>query len=719
MDRFLRKLTAGVMLTAAGFIGSEALAIGWPANYYGVMLQGFYWDSYSAGKGYGTTKWTDLTNSADELSQYFDLIWVPNSGKSTGGNGYMPIYWFSNHNSDFGTEAQLKTMISTYKAKGVGIIEDVVINHRAGVSNWYNFPRETWNGKTYEMKDKSICSTDEGFNKDASKANIPANYKGNPDTGEDFDGARDLDHTNTTVQDHCKNYCKFLLDELGYVGFRLDMVKGYKGEYTKIYNQYSKPRFCVGEYWDGQYDAVAAWIESTGRESAAFDFPCKYQINKALGGGENLTELVWTNPSGAGQPAGMIHHGYNQLAVTFVDNHDTFRDGSKFTGNVLAANAFILMSPGTPCVFWPHYYSNKNAIQNLIKARKAVGIHNMSAVTVLRSEKNLYVAEVTGTKGKAIVKIGSGSYSAPSGYTKYTSGNGYEVWTNTGQSGNDDNNGNEKFNLPEINGVYLKNTASWPQPYVWAWNDTEDCVEAEWPGEKMTKTGDYWKWEVPKGKSTPTGILFNGGGNGDDTKTADLTYVRNGVYDCNGTLLGKAGSGGGNDDITDMPANFYVIGEVEGNSWDPTIGAKMRKEGSLFIGTLNVTGTEKGYFSFAKSLASTWDELNVSGNRYAPDVDIELVKDGAKVDLVEAPADAKAYYIANGKYDIVADWKTKKVYVATAGSISSVEKFEAELENIDSTPVYFNLQGVMVSEPLTPGIYIRVRGTKSDKIMVK
>lgn len=42
---------------------------GFPAKYEGVMLQGFYWDSYE------DTKWTNLTSQADELSKYFDLIW--------------------------------------------------------------------------------------------------------------------------------------------------------------------------------------------------------------------------------------------------------------------------------------------------------------------------------------------------------------------------------------------------------------------------------------------------------------------------------------------------------------------------------------------------------------------------------------------------------------------------------------------------------------------
>ena len=49
------------------------LSQGWPEKYDGVMLQGFYWDSYSQ------TKWGKLESQADELSQYFKLIWIPQS----------------------------------------------------------------------------------------------------------------------------------------------------------------------------------------------------------------------------------------------------------------------------------------------------------------------------------------------------------------------------------------------------------------------------------------------------------------------------------------------------------------------------------------------------------------------------------------------------------------------------------------------------------------
>lgn len=534
-------------------------AVGWPANYEGVMLQGFYWDSYKGGS-YGTTKWANLTSQADELSKYFKLIWVPNSaranGENGGGNGYMPIYWFTNHNSAFGTEAELKTMISTFKSKGVGFIEDVVVNHRVGYSNWYNFPKETWNGQTWELTNGAICSTDEMWKSGGQGCPYT---RGNADTGEDFDGARDLDHTNTTVQNHVKNYCKFLIDDMGYVGFRLDMVKGYSGQYTKIYNQYSKPTFSVGEYWDGNYDAVARWIDATGRESAAFDFPAKYNMHEAFNSND-MRKLAWTNPDGKPQPGGMMHYGYTQLSVTFVDNHDTFRDaGNKFPqdGNVLAAYAFILSSPGTPCVFWPHYYSNKSAIQALINARNSVGVHNLSQVDVVKLEQNCYAAIVTGSRGKLAVKIGSDmSYNPGNGFTMAASGTNYCVWTtNSG--------GVTPTPTPTPSGdpftVYFDNSNSnWTTPYIHYWG----ASESTWPGVAMTKvSGNVWSYTVPAGT---TGILFNAG-DGDATKTSDFVAQANHIYNTSGdqgVYNGNGGNGGNGGGNTTDAFNIYFDNSV-------------------------------------------------------------------------------------------------------------------------------------------------------------
>lgn len=437
-----KSILLGLTLGAAALLGgfNPAYADGWPANYQGVMLQGFYWDSYD------DSRWTVLESQADELSQYFSLIWVPNSGRCGSGKnmGYMPQYWFTNHNSSFGTEKQLLSMIATYKAKGVGIIADCVINHRNGVNSWSDFPTEEWDGKSWHIGLDGICKNDEMANASGQPKPTGAN-----DTGDNFDGCRDLDHTNANVQDNCKNYVRCLHEKYGYAGVRYDMVKGYAGRYTKIYNQYANVKFSVGEYWDGNYDAVKNWIEATGKTSAAFDFPCKYAINEAFHSSD-MRKLVW-KANGVDQPAGMIHFGYQQYAVTFIDNHDTYRDGSKFNGNVVAANAFILMSPGTPCVFLPHYKANKAAIQTLINIRNAAGIHNQSAVTVLRADKDCYMAEVKGTKSTVVVKIGSAQVS-PAGYSDSdikASGNGYCVWTKASVQGGGGDDPNINPNLPD------------------------------------------------------------------------------------------------------------------------------------------------------------------------------------------------------------------------------------------------------------------------------
>ncbi|MCD8394855.1 MAG: starch-binding protein, partial [Bacteroidales bacterium] len=89
--------------------------------------------------------------------------------------------------------------------------------------------------------------------------------------------------------------------------------------------------------------------------------------------------------------------------------------------------------------------------------------------------------------------------------------------------------------------VYLKNTSNWSQPYVWAWNSSENCTAVGsngWPGDKMTydSSTSLWKWTAPDGK-VPTQIIFNPGS--DNGKTADLTYVNKATYDCSGNIVSE------------------------------------------------------------------------------------------------------------------------------------------------------------------------------------
>ena len=172
-----------VLLLLAMTLHLGISAQGWPSNYDGVMLQGFYWDSYSE------TTWAKLEAQADEIAPYFQLIWVPQSGWCNNDYtmGYMPVYYFK-QKSAFGSESQLRRMSATYREKGTGFIADVVLNHRKNVGengSWVDFPEETWNGKTYKMVPSDICGNDDGGTTANWASNNGLSLSINDDTGDD------------------------------------------------------------------------------------------------------------------------------------------------------------------------------------------------------------------------------------------------------------------------------------------------------------------------------------------------------------------------------------------------------------------------------------------------------------------------------------------------------------------------------------------------------
>ena len=417
-------------LVAVALSSLAVMAQGWPADYKGVMLQGFSWDSYV------DTQWDNLRSQADELSQFFSLIWVPNSGNCNNGYnnmGYMPVYYYD-QNSSFGTEKQLRSMISTFKEKGVGMIADVVVNHRNNIGengSWVDYPVETYDGQQWTMYPSDICAND-----DDGKTKTWADKNGvklstNNDTGEGWDGCRDLDHKSENVQKNIINYLKFLKDDLGYVGYRYDMVKGYSSSFTGKYNSESKPEFSVGEYWDGNASVVKNWINGTKVndeiQSAAFDFAFRYSVRDACNNG------VWSNLD---KETGITidNREYARYAITFIENHDTqYRSASEpldpIKKNIMAGNAYLLTSPGTPCVFLPHWKQYKSEIKQLIYIRQLAGISNTSKMYQMASNSAYYVTKTMGENNRFTMYIGGSNdaYTVDAA-TLVASGDNYKVY---------------------------------------------------------------------------------------------------------------------------------------------------------------------------------------------------------------------------------------------------------------------------------------------------
>ena len=509
----MRKIVTLFVLTL--FTACGLMAQGWPSDYGGVVLQGFFWDSFRPyngsgnqtmatmyGAGWGendewfvpVTNWVELLNQKDNIAPYIDLLWLPQSGATVcsdqsvfttegeawraGHNGswvctrygdlinnpdcmgFVPVFYLDhnrgetynvngttwNPKSYFGTESELINLISAYKAAGTGAMEDVVANHKGGLSTWnegvqfaYDFVDEInvigpTTGKTYSIqwewdengKCKDICWDDEcGMG------------SGNTDCGGDAGKgpwARDVDHHNPATQQKIITYLRYLKDELGYIGFRYDYARGFEPKHFAYYNTMVRPTFSVGEFW-GTSDDIKSWIKGVygegGFQSAAFDFPLQEQIRQAFNDTQGHSFRLLKND-------GLIwDYRFRRYAVTFIDNHDTFKDLPTDASNsnymhrvnnqIVEANCFILAMPGTPCLFYPHFMNPAwhDLIARFVKARRTAGITNES--TVWSPEEIGYYSiawRITGEKGELYLQLGDESVGAgvPDGFT--------QVWCN-------------------------------------------------------------------------------------------------------------------------------------------------------------------------------------------------------------------------------------------------------------------------------------------------
>lgn len=671
-----------IFTTLAAVLASvNMFAQGWPANHSGVMLQGFYWDSYF------DSKWTNLEAQAPELSKYFNLVWIPQSANCGGDKsmGYDDFYWFTNYNSSFGNEKELRSLIQTFKSNGIGTIADVVINHRKNVSNWVDFPVETYKGVTYEMKSTDICANDDGGKTKKWADENGYKLSSNNDTGEDWSGMRDLDHNSTNVQTIVKAYLKMLLNDFGYAGFRYDMVKGYSGKFTGIYNDATKPNYSVGEYWDGKVSVVKNWLNATKVNnqitSAAFDFPIRYVVRDAI-------KANWSTVKTDGlanDPA------YKQYAVTFVENHDTeYRSAGEqqdpIRKDTLAANAYILASCGTPCVFYKHWIDCKQDIKAMINARQLAGITNTSNTSFNAYKGNGYNGIMTtGNKATLLAIMGpnANKFTAPITYTEILNGYHYRYFLN------------KKSNLAWVDLASGDYEDTMKAKLVAVSNEdnaqlvyTTDGTEPT-ASSKKAKSGE--ELEIPFGETTlKVGLLMNGAVSGILTRNYkvekpaafepyDITVYAN---------ADKVGWTGGFNFWAwcDSPnENLTVSGKWPG---DKVTQSKEIEGKKWFYQTYKIKS--KSYmvsfvFSTGTGSPQTVNFANINKDTY---LEIQNEKDGAKYKIKDVTANMPSTGISHPIID----------------------------NNAQNDPSWYTLSGMkMIEKPNQAGIYIH----QGKKVIIK
>ena len=377
----------------------------------GVLFQAFYWNCPQEESQDGTW-WTFLTSKIPELQQAgFTALWLPPASKAAnlGGPsmGYDPYdyYDLGDFNQKgrartwFGNQAELIALINAAHTAKMQVYADLVIDHNNGGDAQEKNPID---GQTRWTK----------FNPASGKflRDWPCFHPSPYETFDEmtFGDMPDLCHRNPRVYGEMINLAQWMIEEIGFDGFRFDFVKGYAPWMVKSMAELrylNKTRggfypFCVGECWDGER-TINDWLTSINtfmdNPVSAFDFPLHYRL-------KDLCDTFGFSLHTLASP-GTVAQDVPSQAVTFVDNHDTIRDpGNAINSDKLLAYSFILTHEGYPSVFWMDWYNfglAKSGSANGIAALVAAHERYAGGTTqVLHADDNLYIMQRTGASGQ-------------------------------------------------------------------------------------------------------------------------------------------------------------------------------------------------------------------------------------------------------------------------------------------------------------------------------
>jgi alpha-amylase len=374
----------------------------------GVLMQAFYWDCPKL-EGKEFQWWDYVAGLVPSLSgNGFTALWLPPACKAAniGGMsmGYDPYDYYDLGDVDqkgsketwFGSKDQLLTLIKTAHSQNLEVYADLVINHNNG-------------GDSEEVNPIDGQKRWTKFVPGSGK--FPRNWESfHPSYYESWDQMTfgdmpDLCHRNPDVYSQLIDYARWLIEEIGFDGFRYDFVKGYGAwmgralqELRGLRNDVAYKPYGVGECWDSERN-IDDWLDEVNTWSdnplGAFDFPLRERLkNLCDTSGYSLNNLA---------AGGTLVKDRPMDAVTFVENHDIARS-NPIINDKMMAYAFILTHEGYPCVFWQDYYNfglaqegNKSGIAALVKAHEDFAA---GPTTVLSVDDDLYIMQRSGLDGK-------------------------------------------------------------------------------------------------------------------------------------------------------------------------------------------------------------------------------------------------------------------------------------------------------------------------------
>ena len=362
------------------------------------VLQAFEWYLPADGQ-----HWQKIAQVAPDLKKLgFTGAWLPPAYKGAAGIndvGYGVYDLFDLGEFDqkgtvptkYGTKDDYVKLIKTLHQHGIEAYADIVFNHMMGadetevieadVKAWDNrlyevvsekevevwtkftFPGRagkyddyvwTWNnfsGVDYDQRTHSheiLEFAGHNWDNDVDSENNNFDYL----MGDDLDF-----HVPETVA-QLEKWGKWFVDTTQIDGFRLDAVKHIDFEYFDGWlkartEQMGKNPFVVGEYWSDDIGKLDYYLEKSGDVIQLFDVPLHFNLYRAATSNGNFDMR--------GIFANTMVERHPDLAVTFVDNHDT-QEGQALQSWILpwfkeqAYSLILLRNAGVPVVFWGDLY---------------------------------------------------------------------------------------------------------------------------------------------------------------------------------------------------------------------------------------------------------------------------------------------------------------------------------------------------------------------------
>lgn len=333
-------------------------------------------------------------------------VWLPPAYKGASGGasvGYDTYDLFDLGEFDqkgtvatkYGDRAALEHAANTLKDTGIGVIHDVVFNHKMGADETervqvrranpddrneiedhafeasaytrFTFPGRggahsqfIWDMKCFSGVDHIEDPDDDGVFRLVTEYG-EGEWNGEVDDEKgnfDYLMGSDVEFRNNAVYEELKYWGRWLPEQVACSGFRLDAAKHIPAWFFRdwvghVRDTVDRELFVVAEYWHPDMEALGHYLELVDQQLMLFDVALHHRFfDASKAGGDFDMRTIFDGTLVAALP---------DKAVTLVGNHDTqplqAMEASVEPWFKPLAYALILMrEQGVPCVFYPDLY---------------------------------------------------------------------------------------------------------------------------------------------------------------------------------------------------------------------------------------------------------------------------------------------------------------------------------------------------------------------------